>query len=402
MASPGKVLILVENLSVPFDQRVWREATALVERGYKVSVICPKGTQFDREAYEIIQGVSIYRYDAFEASSGLGSYFFEFAQALVKMSWLAIKVFRREGFDVIQTCNPPDLLFLVTLPYKLLGRKVIFDHHDLSPETYLTKKGDRDSNLVHKLLLFFEWLTFKTANVVMSTNESYKKVAIDRGGRRAADVFVVRNGPDLKRIKEVEPDPELKRGKKHLVFYIGTMGTQDGVDFLLRAVQHLTQDDLRDDFHTIVMGGGIELETLKKYAKELNLNGSVTFTGRVPDADVVKALSTADICVCPDPKTPLNDISTMNKTLEYMAVSKPVVAFDLIETRVSAGEAALYAEDSSEKDFAEKIASLLDSPKLRAKLGACGKKRILDGLSWEHSKKHLYAAYDRAFGLLRR
>jgi len=397
MALPGKVLILVENLSAPFDQRVWREATALTQASYHVSVICPKGDGFDEASREVIHGVAIYRYRAVEAREGLVSFFLEFAQALVMMAYLSLKVFFREGFDVIQICNPPDVLFLVTLPYKLLGRAVIFDHHDLSPEVYQSKRNSTESNAVHKVLLVFERLTFRFADVVMSTNETYKRVAMTRGKVPEEDVIVVRNGPDLKRVIEAPANCALKHGKPHLVFYIGTMGSQDGVDYLLRSVACLVQERGRDDFHTVIMGGGVELEHLKRYAQELGIAEHVTFTGRVPDAAVVEALNTADVCACPDPPTPLNNISTMNKTMEYMALGKPVVAFDLVETRVSAGDAALYAAGSDEKDFGDQIGRLLDDPGLRAKLGAIGKERVHTTLSWEHSTKPLRAAYHRAF-----
>ncbi len=398
MDSAGKVLILVENLSVPFDRRVWREATALTEKGYKVTVICPRGKQYDREKREVIDNISIYRCNIHEADSGLLSYMYEYGQAIVKMMWLSMVVLFKEGFDVIQMCNPPDLLFFVALPYKLLGKKIIFDHHDLSPEAYLAKVGGKKPGIVHKVLSMLERITFAVADVVMSTNESYKKVAATRGGQNEKNVVVVRNGPDLNRVRLVETNPELKRGKKHMVFYIGTMGAQDGVDFLLRSVEHLAHSSGRKDFHVLVMGGGTELEKVKRYAAELKIDDVVEFTGRVTDEKVVEALSTADVCVCPDPKTGLNDISTMNKTLEYMAVAKPVVAYDLKETRVSAGDAALYATANDEKDFADKIAQLFDSEDLRRQLGQIGKERIEQGLSWEHSKKKLYEAYALALG----
>lgn len=394
--STGKVLILVENLSVPFDQRVWREATALTEAGYAVSVICPKGEKFDTTSHETISGVSIYRYSAFEAKAGLLYYFLEFLQAIVKMMLVSVKVWWKEGFDVIQTCNPPDLLFLVTLPYRLLGKKVIFDHHDLSPETYQTKKGTDKPDIVYRVLLFMEKLTFLTAHVSMATNESYKKVALTRGGMADDRVIVVRNGPDLKRVHKVPENPALKMGKPFLLCFIGTMGPQDGVDYLLRSVAYLAQEKLRNDFCVRIVGGGIELDNVKRYAKELGIENIVTFTGRITDEELVETLSTADICLCPDPKTPLNDVSTMNKTMEYMSLGKPVVAYDLIETRVSAGDAALYATDNDEKIFAEKIVALMDSPELREKLGSIGMDRVNAMLSWEHSKKHLYAAYEKA------
>jgi len=396
MASRGRVLILVENLSVPFDQRVWREATALTEAGYHVSVICPKGATYDTPSHESIQGISIHRYRALEARNGMLGFFAEFAQALVMMTYLTAVVFGREGFDVIQLCNPPDVLFLTALPYRLLGRGIIFDHHDLAPEVYQSKRGRQEPDVVYRVLLWLEWLTFRAAHVVMATNESYRRVALGRGGKPPEDVFVVRNGPDLRRVVETAPNPLLKKGRAHLLFYIGTMGAQDGVDCLLRSVAYLIHERGRRDFHTLIMGGGVELENLKRLARELGLNDWVTFTGRVPDAAVVEALSTADVCACPDPATPLNHVSTMNKTMEYMALGKPLVSYDLEETRVSAGDAALYARNGDEGDFGDKLAELLDSPGLRAQLGAAGRRRVLESLSWEHSKRPLLCAYERA------
>jgi glycosyltransferase involved in cell wall biosynthesis len=389
-------LILVENLSVPFDRRVWREARALTERGYRVSVICPRGKEFDREAHEVIDGISIYRYKGFEATHGVAAYLFEYATALVKMFVLSMRVYGREGFDVIQTCNPPDLLFLLVLPYKLLGRRVIFDHHDLSPELYLTKTGNHRSKVVWWLLRLFERLSFATADVVLSTNESYRTIAMRRGRRAAADVIVVRNGPEKSDMQEVPHDESLKKGKRFLLYYLGTMGTQDGVDYFLRSIRYLKAQKHRDDFQAVIMGGGVELENLKRYARDLQVEDSVTFTGRRPDEQVIAALSTADVCVSPDPETLLNDVSTMNKTLEYMAMGKPVVAFDLLETRVSAGDAALYAENNDECAFGDRIAELLDSADLRRQLGQRGRTRIANGLSWEYSKEHLWRAYERA------
>jgi glycosyltransferase involved in cell wall biosynthesis len=397
MASPGRVLILVENLPVPFDRRVWREARALTERGYRVAVICPRGKEFDRRSREVIEGVSIYRYKGFEATEGVSAYFLEYAIALVKMVALSIRVYCKEGFDVIQTCNPPDVLFFVALPYKILGKQVIFDHHDLSPELYLTKKGNGRSTIIWRILRLFERITFATADVVLSTNESYRKIAMERGRREAADVIVVRNGPEMSCMKEGPTDESLKKGKPFLLYYVGTMGTQDGVDYFLRSIRYLKEKRRRDDFHAVIMGGGVELENLKRYARELRIDDLVTFTGRVPDEDVVTGLSTADVCVCPDPETPLNGVSTMNKTLEYMAMGKPVVAFDLLETRVSAGAAALYAANNDECAFGDRIAELLDSADLRGELGRIGKARVANGLSWEHSKEHLWRAYERAF-----
>jgi glycosyltransferase involved in cell wall biosynthesis len=390
-----RILILDENLSVPFDRRVWREATALVEAGYQVTVVSPRGRNFDRESQAVISDVHIYRFPSLEAGEGFLAYCLEYGWALIAMTWLTFRVFLGKGFDVIQICNPPDFLFLITLPYRLFGKTVIFDHHDLSPETYQSKFEGKSSALILRLLSFFERQTFRWADVVMSTNGSYKKVAIERGAKAPGDVIVVRNGPDLKRFRLVDSDPALKRGKPNLAYYVGTMGSQDGVDYLLRSVASLRKR--REDFHVLIMGGGTELDFLKRYAFELDLGDFVTFTGRVSDEEMLVAMSTADVCVCPDPKNPLNDVSTMQKTLEYMALGKPVVAFDLIETRVSAGDAALYAEGNNEEDFAEKISTLFDSPELRERLGRIGYQRVLNGLSWDSSKIKLWEAYDLAF-----
>jgi glycosyltransferase involved in cell wall biosynthesis/acetyltransferase-like isoleucine patch superfamily enzyme len=391
--SARRVLILVENLSVPFDQRVWREATALRRSGYKVSVICPMGKKFDRAFHERIKDVAIYRYPAYEAQQGILQYALEYGQALLSMFFLSVLVWIREGFDVIQLCNPPDLLYIVSWPYRLFGKAVIFDVHDLSPETYLSKTGEGGGARMLSILHYLESATFRNVDVVICTNESYRKVALERGGVLPERVFVVRNGPDLKRIAPVKPKASWRRGMKHMVLYVGTMGTQDGVDYLLRSVRHLVRELGHTDMQVVIVGGGPELEPLKKYSDGLGIAAWVTFTGRIPDKDMVEALYTADVCVCPDPHTPLNDISTMNKTLEYMAAGKAMVAYNLLETRVSAGESALYAQNNDEKDFAEKIAKLLDDPALRENLGKTGMERIHAGLSWDHSIPHLCDAY---------
>lgn len=400
MTSPGRVLILDENLSFPFDNRVRREARALSKAGYVVSVISPKGERFDTAARDRLEDIQIYRYAFTEAGTGLFAYLVEYLQALFCMSLLALRVFLTRGFDVIHLCNPPDLLFLVALPYKLLGRRILFDHHDLCPETYQTQKDMAvGKGPVHAALRILERATFAAADVVISTNESYREVAVTRGGKSEDRVFVVRNGPDLQRLVRVPEKPELKKGKEHLVFYIGNMSKQDGIDYLLRAVRHLVHERGRRDFHTILVGGGPILDRLRAYAAELGLAEHVTFTGRIPDPEVMAALSTSSICASPDPRNPLNDVSTMQKTMEYMAMGKPVVAFDLIETRVSAGDAALYAVPNSEADFGDKIATLLDDAALRRELGAVGERRVHEVLSWEYSVAPLLAAYRKAFSL---
>jgi len=390
-----RALILDENLSVPFDRRVWRESTALRDAGYQVTVICPRGRGgFDREFRAVEGGVRIYRFPSVELSEGILGYGLEYGWALLAMGFLTLWVHVRRGFDVIQMCNPPDLLFLIALPYRWLGKKVIFDHHDLSAGTYRAKKGEAASPAVVRALEWLQNLTFRFSDLVMSTNESYRAVAIRSGEVDPENVVVVRNGPELSRFTGVEPDPSLKHDKDLLGFYVGNMGPQDGVDYLLRAAAILRRR--RDDFRIVLVGGGSDLNRLQHLARELHLEDCAHFTGRIPDTELLALLATADVCFSPDPKNPLNDHSTMNKTMEYMVMSKPVVAFDLVETRVSAGDAALYASDNDIEEYARHMERLFDSPDLRRQLGQEGRRRIEEGLSWEHSTVHLLRAYERA------
>lgn len=390
-----RVLILDENLSVPFDRRVWRESTALRDAGYQVTVICPRGQgRFDRGFHVVEGGVHIYRFPSIELSEGLLGYGLEYGWALLTMGLLTLWVHARHGFDVVQMCNPPDLLFLIALPYRWLGKKVIFDHHDLSVGTYRAKKGDAASKTVAAMLGKLQNLTFRYSDVVMSTNESYRKVAVESGEIDAEHVIVVRNGPELSRFDDIEPDPSLKNGKDLLGFYVGNMGPQDGVDYLLRATASLRSR--RDDFRIVLVGGGSDLGRLQRLARDLGLEDCTWFTGRIPDDELLALLATSDVGFSPDPKNPLNDHSTMNKTMEYMVMAKPVVAFDLVETRVSAGDAALYARDNDVEEFARHTERLFDSPHLRAQLGREGRRRIEEGLSWEHSTRNLLRAYETA------
>ena len=390
-----RALILDENLSVPFDRRVWRESTALRDAGYQVTVICPRGRGgFDREFHAVEGGVQIYRFPSIEISEGLLGYGLEYGWALVAMGLLTLWVHVRHGFDVIQMCNPPDLLFLIAAPYRWFGTKVIFDHHDLSAGTYRAKKGDAASPAVVSALEKLQTLTFRYSDLVMSTNESYRRVAVESGEIEPERVIVVRNGPELSRFTGVEPDAGLKKGKDLLGFYVGNMGPQDGVDYLLRAASILRHR--RDDFRIVLVGGGSDLGRLRGLARELELEDCTWFTGRIPDDELLTLLATSDVCFSPDPKNPLNDHSTMNKTMEYMVMGKPVVAFDLVETRVSAGEAALYANDNDVEEYARHMETLFDSPDLRQRLGAEGRRRIEEGLSWEHSTRNLLRAYELA------
>ncbi len=397
----GKILILVENLSFPFDQRVWREATTLKKAGYKVIVISPMGEVIDNTSYEVINDIDVYRFkNTFEVKSGMFGYLGEYSLALIKMFFLSLSVFFKQGFDVIQICNPPDVLFLVTLPFKLLGKKVVFDQHDLSPEIYLSKKGLNKSNFVHKALLILERLTYRFSDVVISTNQSYKKLAITRGGVNPERIFIVRNAPDPEIHKKISSNgltfPN-NSTNQNILCYLGIMGLQDGVDYLLRALHHLIHTHKRKDFHTILVGSGPELSSLKNYTRSLGIDDFVTFTGRLPYEEALKKVSNADICLCPDPKTPLNNVSTMSKVIDYMSMGKPIVSFDLKETKFSAGEGSLYSRANDERDFANNIKQLLDSYELRKELGKIGRARFQNILSWEHSMKNLYQAYKLAF-----
>ena len=393
--SPGSALFLVEDLSVPLNRRVWQECLALRYAGLDVVVVCPRGQKHDREGFELKEGVEIHRYRLAPATGGPLGYLREYGAALWRMRRLVRRLSAERAFDVVHACNPPDLLLLAALPLRRKGARFIFDHHDLVPELYLSRFG-RGRDLLYRLTLALERLTFRLADVVISTNESYRAVALERGRKRAEDVFVVRSAPDLSRFQPVEPDPELRRGQPHLISYLGVMGPQDGVDHALRALALLRK--LRQDWHAVFVGEGDVYPQMRSLARELRLDDAVEFTGRVPDEDVARILSSSDVCLAPDPKNPLNDVSTMNKIVEYMAMSRPIVAYDLAEARVSAGAAAIYAEGNNEESFALRIAELLDDPMRRTAMGNEGRSRVESALSWEHSVRSLLAAYERALG----
>ena len=391
--SPGSALILVENLSVPFDRRVWQESLALRRAGLDVVVVCPRGTKRDQAPLEVLEGVEIHRYPLTAATGGPLGYLREYGTALWRTHRLARRLARTHSFDVVHACNPPDVLLLTVLSLRRRGSRFLFDHHDLVPELFLSRFGGRPGAL-YRLTLALEWLTFRLAHVVVSTNESYRHVALTRGGKRPEDVFVVRSAPDLERFRPTEPDPELRSGKQHLLGYLGVMGPQDGVDHALRALAVLRER--RDDWHAIFVGDGDVRPRMEELALELGLGELVEFTGRVDDATVARVLSSCDVCLAPDPKNPLNDVSTMNKIVEYMAMSRPVVSYDLVEARVSAGPAAVYAQANDERSFAACIEELLDDPARRAEMGRVGRSRVEENLSWETSEQALLAAYGRA------
>lgn len=399
MASRGKVLHLSENLTLPFDRRVWMELNALRDGGFEVSAICPTGDGWE-QPYEVIDGIHIWRYPAPPPARGFVSYVWEFLYCWLQTARLSVVALARRGFDVIHAANPPDTFWAVALPYKLFGKRFVFDHHDLCPELYVARFGEaKAGNFAHRALQWLERMQFRTADLVISTNESYRQCAIERGHRSPDRVVVVRSGPSRERFATVrEVDPALKRGKRYLVAYLGVMAPQDGVDHLIHAARHLVRDGGRDDIAFTLIGAGDSFDDLRRLTREQGLDDVVQFTGRIPDADVERILATSDVCVSPDPLNPLNDVSTMNKVLEYMACGRPIVCYDLREHRFSAAEGALYAEANRPEDLAAKIQELLDDPARRASMGAYNRQRFLDRMAWEYSRGELLRAYETLCG----
>ena len=391
----GRVLIIVENLPCPFDRRVWQEARTLAAAGYQVSIICPKAPGYE-EGFVQIDGIDIHRHRLPTEADGVLGYALEYSVALAMEFWLSLKVLFGRGFDIIHACNPPDTIFLLGGFYKLFGKKFLFDHHDINPELYEAKFGKR--GLGRRLLIALERMSFSTADMVISTNESYRQIAIDRGGKNPEDVFVVRSGPDLSRIRQVPANPALRKGRKYLVGYVGVMGKQEGIDLLLQAVQLIVHHLKRTDIQFGLVGGGTELPAMRELAKQLGVAEYVTFTGRAPDAELLEMLNTADICVNPDRANEMNDRSTMNKVMEYMALAKPVVQFDLTEGRVSAGDASWYARPNDVADLAQKIVALLGDENQRTHMGAIGRERVEQVLAWQHEAPRLLAAYEHMTG----
>ncbi|OYW50507.1 MAG: glycosyltransferase WbuB [Novosphingobium sp. 28-62-57] len=388
-----KVLIVVENLPLPFDRRVWQEARTLKAAGALVSIICPTGKGYEKR-FEVIDGIDIHRHPLpIEASGALG-FLLEYGAALFYETVLTWKIFFKRGIDVIQGCNPPDLIFLVALPLKLFGVKYIFDHHDINPELYEAKFDKR--GFFWKLMVLFEKLTFKAADVSMATNQSYRQIAIERGGMAPDKVFVVRSGPDLSRLKRVPPVESWKNGRKYLVGYVGVMGDQEGIDLLIDSVDHIVRGMGREDIQFCLVGGGPSLTKLKALVAEKGLADFIHFTGRAPDQDLFEVLSTMDVGVNPDRVNAMNDKSTMNKIMEYMSLEKAIVQFDVTEGRFSALDASLYAKANDPVDMAEKIVELIEDPVRRAEMGRFGRQRVETELNWGHQITPLLAAYRKA------
>ena len=390
-----RVLIVVENLPVPLDRRVWLEATTLRGEGYQVSVICPTGRGWDKP-FEAIDGIHIYRYPAPpEAHSGARAYAVEYLLSLWHWFRLARKVRRERGFDVIHGCNPPDLVFLLALWYRWRGVRYLFDHHDVCPELFEAKFARK--GLLYRIMLIWERMTFACASVSIATNESFREIAIRRGRMNPEDVFVVRSAPKIEKFEIRPADPAMRKGAGTVLGYVGVIGQQEGMDLLVAAADHLIRVMGREDVHFIIVGFGPELPAVEADVAARGLEAHFTFTGPLYGEDLLVALNSCDIGVSPDPRNAMNDISTMNKVMEYMTLEKPVVQFDLKEGRASAGEASLYAVANDPVDFAARIAALMDAPDQAARMGKAGRARVLERLSWAHSVPHLLAAYDRVF-----
>lgn len=388
-----KVLIIVENLPVPFDTRVWQEATTLAMNGYTVSVICPKGKGYTQEE-EYLQGVHIFRHDLPAEGNGAVGYAKEYLTALKEELRLAKKVYKEIGFDVIHGCNPPDDIYMVAKHFKKYGVKYVFDHHDICPELFEAKFG-KTSGLLYKSQLWLEKQTYKHCTFAFVTNESYKKIAIERGKMNPNNVIVLRSGPKLERMRIMPPEESIKRGYKYMVGYLGVIGQQEGIEYLLDAAKYIKEHD--NNVFWGIVGGGPHLKALKKQAHDMGLDDCVEFTGRASDQQMLEYLNTADVCVNSDKYNSMNDKSTMNKILEYMALAKPIVQFDLTEGRYSAQDASLYAKNNDAEDMAKKIMELLDNPELRKKMGAYGRNRVVNELSWEHTSKALLEGYEKFF-----
>lgn len=392
-----KVCIVVENLPVPFDRRVWQESLALKEAGAEVTVICPKTKAYPQE-YEELDGIKIYRHALPEANRSI-EYIKEYLGALYHETRLLFKVFRKQGVqDVIHACNPPDLIFIAAAPFYFFTRcKFLFDHHDINPELWIAKFGKK--GLGYRAMLLVERLTYHFAKHAIVTNESYKEIAMRRGRKCEEEVTIVRSGPNISKLKVGPAKPEVKKGAKYLVGYIGVMGKQEGIDLLLQSVDYLVRKKGRTDIRFCIMGGGPALDELREMNAKMGLTDYVEFPGRVSDEYLADVLNTADVCVNPDLPSEMNDKSTMNKIMEYMAFGKPIVQFTLKEGQFSAQEASLYAKNTDTDDFAEKILWLLENPEKAAEMGRFGRERVVNELSWDFEKPKLIGAYKKLLKL---
>ncbi len=388
-----RVLIIVQNLPVPFDRRVWLECQALVKAGYQVAVVCPKGA--GDPGYEVVNTVQLYKYRPYAPGGSKASFIIEYLYSFLATAWMVLRARRKGRFAVMQACNPPDIFWPIALVLRWTDHtRFVFDHHDLCPELFQSRFPDGPS-LPHRGLLALERTTHRTADHVISTNDSYRDIAIHRSGKAQADVTVVRTGPDPAKLKRGPEAPELRRGRRYLATYIGVMGPQDGVDIVVRAADMVVHEMRREDIAFTLIGSGDCYDELVALRDQLGLGGHVEFTGRAPDDLVQKIMSTAHVGLSPDPKNPLNDVSTMNKTMEYMAFELPVVAFDLQETRVSAGPAAIYVTPNDVREYAKAIVDLMDDRGTREQLAKLGRARVEDELAWHHQERAYLGVYQQ-------
>ena len=396
-----RVLIIVQNLPVPFDRRVWLECQALVSAGYRVAVVCPKGK--GDPSYEVIDTVELYKYEPYAPGGSKFSFIVEYAYSFAATALLTLKARRKGRFAVLQACNPPDIFWPIAVMLRALdGTKFVFDHHDLCPELFQSR-FPAGPKLPYLGLRWLERRTHRTADHVISTNDSYRDVAVTRSGRAPEDVTVVRTGPDPGKLKRGPEEVEFRRGRRFLAAYIGVMGPQDGVDIIVKAAAAVVHGMGRDDIAFTLIGSGDCFSELVALRDQLDLRDHLEFTGRAPDELVTRILSTADVGLSPDPKNPLNDVSTMNKTMEYMSFELPVVAFDLRETRFSAEDAAVYVKPTGSpehdvREYAKAIVDLLDDERRRAFMAKLGRARVEHDLAWRYQEQAYLGVYKRVTG----
>ena len=386
------ILVIIENLPAPFDRRVWQEASTLNDNGAHITIICPKMKGYTK-SYECIDGIDIYRHPLPVEGAGPLGYLQEYGTALFFQFFLSWRIFLRRRFHIIHACNPPDLMFITALPFKLLGVKFVFDHHDINPELFVSKYNKK--GFFYFLMILFEKVTFKVSDYSIATNESYKEIALNRGKMHPNRVAIVRSGPDLSRLRLTTGNIIYKKGRKLLVGFVGVIGEQEGLDLLLESIVQIVRAKKRDDMQFAIIGDGTDLQRIKDLSRELDLDDFIDFYGRVSDEKLVDILNTADICVNPDKPTEMNNLSTMNKIMEYMSLKKPIVQFDLKEGKFSAQKASLYANNVF--DFSEKIIQLADDEDLRKDMGEFGYNRVINDLNWNIEKKNLLKFYNKIF-----
>lgn len=388
---PIRILMLLENAGIPEDHRVVREAQTLMRMGFHVTIICPKtGSQ---KGAEIVQGIQVYRFPPSFSPSGLLGYLWEYGYSISMLFLISLYVLVRRGFDVVHVHTPPDVTAVVAVLYQFVGKKFVFDHHDLSPELYLARRSDSRPNIVYKALLAFERLACRRANRLIATNATQQGIQIQRCGAKPEHCYVVRNGPDESFLRDVAPRQEFRESGRIVIGYVGIMGVQDGVDYLVRVLHELKSQHRRNDFLAVIVGHGPALADLKRLARDLRVDDQIRFTGRVEFSSVPAYIQAFDICVTPDPSNPYNDSCTTIKTMEYMAMRKPTVCFRTSENELTAGDAALYAEDNSVPAFAELVVKLMDDPPLRARMGEIARQRIEASLTWEQQSHELVKLY---------